>query len=36
MMLLWILSIIDAYMLGKEEMAKSSSPADQESVSPPV
>jgi len=32
--LLWILSIIDAYRIGKEEMAKTSILADQESVSP--
>ena len=32
--LLWILSIIDAYLLGKEEMAMSSIAADQQSVSP--
>jgi hypothetical protein len=36
MFLLWILSIIDAYLLGKKEMAKSSIAADQQSVSPPV
>ena len=33
-LLLWVLSIIDAYLLGKEEMAKSSIAADQQSTSP--
>ncbi|MBN1366285.1 MAG: hypothetical protein JW976_15905 [Syntrophaceae bacterium] len=33
---LWIISIIDAYILGKVEMAKSSTPFDQQSVSPQV
>jgi hypothetical protein len=34
--ILWILSIIDAYQLGKKEMAKITTPADQQSASPPV
>lgn len=36
MVLLWILSIIDAYLLGKEAMAKINTDADQQSASPPV
>jgi hypothetical protein len=36
MILLWIFSIIDAYISGKKEMAKSSTSADQQSVSPPA
>jgi hypothetical protein len=36
MILLWIFSIIDAYQIGKKEMAKSSTSADQQSVSPQV
>ena len=36
MILLWILSIIDAYLIGKKEMMKSSMSADQQSASPPV
>jgi len=36
MILLWIFSIIDAYMVGKKEMAKSNIAADQQSASPPV
>lgn len=36
MLLLWILSIMDAYKLGKEKMAIISTDADQQSVSPPV
>ena len=34
MILLWIFSIIDAYLIGKKEMAKSSTSADQQSASP--
>lgn len=34
MILIWIFSIIDAYLLGKEEMAKISNLSDQESTSP--
>lgn len=34
MILIWIFSIIDAYLLGKEEMAKASNLSDQESTSP--
>ncbi|MCX5850202.1 MAG: DUF5683 domain-containing protein [Deltaproteobacteria bacterium] len=34
MILLWIFSIIDAYLIGKDEMTKSSMSADQQSVSP--
>ena len=34
MILLWILSIIDAYVIGKKEMVKSSTSADQQSASP--
>ena len=34
MILLWILSIIDAYTSGKKEMVKSSMSADQQSTSP--
>ena len=33
---LWILSTIDAYLIGKKEMAKINTPADQQSASPPV
>lgn len=36
MITLWIISIFDAYLLGKAEMANASRPADQESASPPV
>jgi TM2 domain-containing membrane protein YozV len=36
MILLWILSIIDAYAIGKEEMAKASTLSGQQSTSPPV
>ncbi len=36
MILLWISSIIDAYQIGKKEMAKSSKSSDQQSVSPEV
>ena len=36
LILLWIFSIIDAYASGKKEMAKSNTPSDQQSVSPPV
>ncbi len=36
MVLLWILSIIDAYLLGKEAMAKINTDADQQSASPEV
>lgn len=36
MILLWILSIIDAYQSGKKEMMKSSMSADQQSTSPPA
>lgn len=36
MILLWILSIIDAYQSGKKEMAKASTSADQQSTSPPA
>ena len=35
MILLWIFSMIDAYISGKKEMAKSNIPADQQSTSPP-
>jgi hypothetical protein len=34
MILLWIFSIIDAYQIGKKEMAKPNIPADQQSASP--
>ncbi len=34
MILLWIFSIIDAYMVGKKEMAKINTFSDQQSVSP--
>jgi hypothetical protein len=33
---LWILSIIDAYRLGKKQMQKLTTSADQQSASPPV
>ncbi|MDI6742279.1 MAG: hypothetical protein QMD11_06000 [Smithella sp.] len=33
---LWIISIFDAYLLGKEEMSKSTTDADQQSASLPV
>ena len=36
MILLWILSIIDAYQSGKKEMAKVNIAADQQSTSPQV
>ena len=36
MILLWILSIIDAYISGKKEMAKITTAADQQSASPQV
>jgi TM2 domain-containing membrane protein YozV len=36
MILLWILSIIDAYMTGKKEMVKATTAADQQSISPEV
>ena len=36
MILLWIFSIIDAYIIGKKEMAKINIPVDQQSASPPV
>jgi TM2 domain-containing membrane protein YozV len=36
MILLWILSIIDAYMSGKKEMMKINTAADQQSTSPQV
>jgi len=36
MILLWILSIIDAYMTGKKEIAKTTNFADQQSTSPQV
>jgi len=36
MILLWIISIIDAYQIGKKEMAKATTVADQQSVSPPA
>ena len=34
MILLWIFSIIDAYQIGKKEIAKPNIPADQQSASP--
>jgi len=34
MILLWIFSIIDAYMVGKKEIAKFNIAADQQSASP--
>jgi TM2 domain-containing membrane protein YozV len=36
MILLWIFSIIDAYISGKKEMAKVNIAADQQSTSPPA
>jgi TM2 domain-containing membrane protein YozV len=36
MILLWIFSIIDAYISGKKEMAKANIDADQQSTSPQV
>jgi TM2 domain-containing membrane protein YozV len=36
MILLWIFSIIDAYLIGKKEMAKASTSSDQQSASPPA
>jgi TM2 domain-containing membrane protein YozV len=36
MILLLIISILDAYLLGKKEMAKINMPVDQESASPPA
>jgi hypothetical protein len=34
--LVWIISIIDAYQLGKKQMRELTTSADQQSVSPPV
>jgi hypothetical protein len=36
MVLLWIISIIDAYQLGKKQMQDTTTSVDQQSVSPPV
>jgi TM2 domain-containing membrane protein YozV len=36
MILLWIFSIIDAYIIGKKEMAKINTFSDQQSVSPQI
>ena len=33
---LWVFSTIDAYLLGKKEITKATTSADQQSVSPPV
>lgn len=33
---LWILSIIDAYLIGRKKMSNINTPADQQSASPPV